>query len=298
MVRGIFAGLVLASLTGVGTCQPSAAQPLGGRPDPDAASALRYTIRRETGTTASGVRDSVLQTLKMSDSQRKDWVEAAGAAADKERRQATFFRDGHAETIERGPDGKLRYTIRDAAGVRSSQDRQSVLDTLKMTPAQLKTWANAAAGKAQGRAVDAENRGFGQVTIRNAQGSVSSSNGASARKAMKLSADDIRAWVRDDTDGKEHRVATFFGAGHVEAVWHDGAGRLRYTIRNEQRSATSGDRAGVVATLEMTEPQMRQWVEAADDKALRERRSAVFFKAGHVEAISRGALEEPPGVGP
>ena len=150
------------------------------------------------------MRDSVLQTLKMSDSQRKDWVEAAGAAADKERRQATFFRDGHAETIERGPDGKLRYTIRDAAGVRSSQDRQSVLDTLKMTPAQLKTWANAAAGKAQGRAVDAENRGFGQVTIRNAQGSVSSSNGASARKAMKLSADDIRAWVKDDTDGKEH----------------------------------------------------------------------------------------------
>jgi hypothetical protein len=292
MFRGLLTSLVLASLVGAGALQPS------GSAAQDPTMALRYTIRRQTGSTAAGARDSAVQTLKMTEAQIKAWVEAGGAAAVKERRLATFVRDGYVETIKRGADGKLRYAIRDSAGARSSRDRQGVLDTLKMTPAQLKAWADVPAGKAQGRMVEAEAKRIARITIRNAQGSVSSSKGESARNALRKSADDIRAWVRDDKDGKEQRAASFFGAGHVEIVWHDASGRLRYTIRNEQRSLTSGERASAVATLNMTESQARKWVEAADEQALKERRSAVFFKAGHAEAIARGALEEPPGVGP
>jgi hypothetical protein len=63
---------------------------------------------------------------------------------------------------------------------------------------------------------------------------------------------------------------------------------LRYTIRSEKGTRTSRDRDSALKTLEMTDDQVRAWVEAKDDKAAKEGRAASFYRSGYVEIISSG----------
>jgi len=265
----------------------------GGQPKDEQSPPLRYTVRTEQGERSGQDRDAVLKTVKMTTDQVREWSEEPKAA--KEARSATLYQEGYVEVIGRGAGGHLEYTVRDRVGVRTSRDRASVLKTRNMTAEQLKAWAEAPDGKADGRRVAPEPKSGAQITVSTDQGSVSSRDRDSAAKAAKLTPDQMREWAADPKGEKEGRVAILFRSGHVEVVWRGSGGELLYSVRNEQGSRTSRDRDSVLKTLKMTDEQVRAWAE--DEKAAKERRAATFYRDGYAEVISRGPAAEPPGLG-
>jgi hypothetical protein len=203
-----------------------------------------------------------------------------------------------APAAQQAADGRLRYTVRDVNGTRSSRNRDSVLKTVGMTPEQVRAWAKALApDEARAVATDGDGVGAGHavVTIRNERASVSSRDAASAENAIALTDDGIREWAKDDKGIKEDRSAMLFKGGYIEIIWRGQAGQVQYSVRSEQGSRTSRDRDSVLKTLKMTDEQVRAWAE--DEKAAREARAATFYRNGYVEVISRGPAMEPPGLG-
>src|SRR5438132_616257 len=92
-----------------------------------------------------------------------------------------------------GAEGALRYTIRDANGIRASGNRDSVLKTVGMTEPQIKEWAN--------------DHGFR-----------TSQDRASAVKTLEMSLDQIKAWAEDESAAHERRSASFARNGYMEMI--------------------------------------------------------------------------------
>jgi hypothetical protein len=256
----------------------------------DVSPALRYTVRTEQGDRSGRDRESVLKAVKMTADQVRAWVEEEKAA--KEERSASLYQDGYVEVIGRGAGGDLEYTVRDSVGTRTSRDRGNVLKTRKMPADQLEAWAQAAEGKAEGRRF-AQPRVVSQVTVSNAKGRLTSQDAESASRAAGLTPDEIRQWAADPKGEKEGRGAVLFRAGHAEVIWRGSAGQLLYSVRNARGSRTAQDSDSVLRTLQMTDEQVRAWVE--EEKAAKEGRAATFYRNGYAEVISWGPAVEPPG---
>src|SRR5207248_1723662 len=150
-------------------------QPKSEAPEP-----LQYTVRSEKGNRTGRDRESVLKTLEMTDDQVRTWAEAKDDKAAKENRSATFYRSGYVEIIGRGASGQLQYTVRDRVGSRSSRDRDAVLKTVKMTPEQIKAWAESAEAKAEGRSAALDDKPGRHVTVRSDRASVTGPDAESA----------------------------------------------------------------------------------------------------------------------
>jgi hypothetical protein len=196
-----------------------------------------------------------------------------------------------------GTEETLRYTVRDASGVRACGNREAVLKTVGMTPEEIKSWADDPAGAAERRAVgyDLVKVGHqGQVTIRNARGSISSQDPESASRASSMEDRQKVEWVKDESATGERRSAVFYGSGFTEIIWRGSSGKVCYTFRNANQFCTSSDETSALKTLEMSDDQVRAWVE--DRRGARERRSASFSRNGFMEMISWGTMEEPPGL--
>jgi hypothetical protein len=290
MSKSVLAALVASLAAGL-----AAAQPKGDAPttEPELPP-LRYTVRTEQGDRSGRVRASVLKALKMTPDQVRAWAEDAKSA--KEEREALLYQDGYAETVRCSAAGELLYTLRDEAGGRSGRDRAALLKTRKMTAEQVKAWATAPEGKPEHRSLEALPSPRAVETITGEKGSVFSSGSKSASEVLAQSDEKIREWAADPKAEKEGRGAILFRDGHVEVIWHGPGGRLLYSVRNEKGSRTSLDRAGVLKTLKMTDDEVLAWVE--DAKSAKEFRAATFYPDGHAEVITRGPAFEPPGLGP
>lgn len=284
MIRFPITGLAIALLTGGAIGQPATDRPLP----------VQYTVRTPQGDRSGRERDRVLATVPMTADEVRAWAE--DPKADKENRSATLYQDGYVEAIDRGPDGQVRYAIRDAAGIRACRDRASVLKTRAMTADQVKAWAQAPEGKAEGREVLPLPALAARETITGEKGSVSSRDGVGAAEVLKQSPDKIREWAADPKAEKAGRQATLFQAGHLEIIWRGPAGELLYSVRTERGTRTGRTRESVVKTLELTDEQVRAWAE--DEAAAKEGRSATLFRDGFAEVISRGPAVEPPDLGP
>jgi prepilin-type processing-associated H-X9-DG protein len=221
--RFLAGALVVAGLVAVGGAQPKDPAP-GDAPPP-----LRYTVRTEQGERAGRNRDSVLKAAKIPAEQVRPWAEAPEAA--KEARSALLYQDGYVEAVARDLEGRLVYTVRDPAGERSGRDRASVLKTRGMTAEQLKAWAQASEGKAEGRSVAAEGKVAVQVTVQTDRGTVTGRDRESVSRAAKLTPDQMREWAADPKAAAEGRGAILFGDGHAEIVWRGPGGELLYSVR-------------------------------------------------------------------
>src|SRR5262249_36956887 len=157
--------------------------------------------RTEQGNRSGRDRKAVLQSLKMTADQVRKWAEDPKAA--KEDRSATLYQEGYVEVVSHDSSDRARYTVRDEAGIRSNRERKSVLATREMTADQVKAWAGAKEGEAEGRAVEPLPKIQAQETISTARGSVFSRGSKSASGVLKLSDEKIREWVADPKGAKE-----------------------------------------------------------------------------------------------
>ena len=150
-------------------------------------------------------------------------------------------------STKKGPptDTNLRYTVRNENGTRSSRNEESVLKTVGMNADQIRAWAKEGAAD-EDRSVmtetDVGGGGAAIISCRNERGSVSSRD-ASVSNVLRMTDDQIREWAADDKGLKEGRSATFYMNGHIEIIWRGSGGQLLYTVRNENGSRTSRDRA-------------------------------------------------------
>jgi hypothetical protein len=110
-----------------------------------------YAVTNETGSVTSRDADSAAEALRMPDEERRKWVEDESGVS--QGRSATFFKEGHNEAIWRDGSGKLRYTIVNLRGTRTSSDQASVLKTLGMNDEQLMALAEDEKAADEARAV-------------------------------------------------------------------------------------------------------------------------------------------------
>jgi hypothetical protein len=206
----------------------------------------------------------------------------------------------------RPQDRQLRYTVWDQKPVRSSRDRDDVMQTLQMSDAQILAWSqdSAAAEKRRLHGWDAEvhrDKDTVNYTLTNDMGSVGSRNEASAEQALDMSESDKLAWVSDEKSAAEQRTVTFFRDAYSEIIWRDTSGNLRFTARNNWGAFTGNDRDSVIKFVGTFDPeagptptQVQAWAE--DESAAAQERCAILLQSGYMEAISRGILERPPGM--
>jgi hypothetical protein len=111
---------------------------------------------------------------------------------------------------------------------------------------------------------------------------------ASAEKALQMSEDEIREWVKA---GKGRKV-TFYRQGYYEAIWRGRSGDVLYTVGDERRAFTSREQQSLKRVLALrTENEIRAWVQ--DPSASEESRSARFAETRGMIRIPEGA-EDPP----
>jgi hypothetical protein len=196
----------------------------------------------------------------------------------------------------------LRYMIAVANKphmMRIGRDRESVLKTIEMTDDEVKRWTEEPAGKAEERSYAAYPQLASRPTAKRTRVWTASREADSASQAVKLTDDEIRAWAeaKNEQSVREDRAALFIHPGYVEIVYREASGELRYAVRNARSSQAGRDRESVLQTREMAEPQIRRWVEASDEKAMREARAAIFYRAGYAEILSRVVENAPTDFG-
>jgi hypothetical protein len=258
---------------------------------------LQYTVTDDQGSRTGRNRDQVMSTLRMNEAQLRIWGEAAAGVL--EGRTVTLNRDGHTETIGRGMLGILQYTVTDAQGNRTSRNRASVIATLGMNEAQLRTWGEAAAGVLEGRTVTLNRDGHTetisrgmlgslQYTVTDDRGSRTSRNREQVLTTLDMSESALRTWVEDRGAWLEGRTVTLNGDGHTETISRGMFGILQYTVSDEHGIRSGRNRDQVMSTLDMDEAELRAW--ATDGAGIVEGRSVTINALGHTEMISRGPL--------
>ncbi len=118
-------------------------------------------------------------------------------------------------------------------------------------------------------------------TVRNENGTRSSRNRESVLKTVGMTQDQIQTWAKEGAADEGRSVATENDLG--------GTGAAVITCRNERGRVSSRD-ASVTNVLRMTDDQIREWV--AEDKGIKEGRSATLYMNGHVEIIWRGSSDQ------
>ncbi len=244
--------------------------------------------------------------------ERRAWAEESDDAAIKETRIATFFEQegSFAETVWRGADGEVRYTLTNASNGarRTGSDRDSVVMTLKMSVDEVRAWVEDPKAVKEQRAASTlvQKDSYLETVWRGTDGQVrysltEAANGSrrvcrdreSAQKTLKMKFDDLRAWAEatDDKAVKEERSATFFvqEGAHLETIWHSADGQARYTLTDPSNGAhcTSKDRASALKVLKLPFGETRAWAAADDEKSAKENRSASFFnqEGGFLEVV-------------
>jgi ABC-type protease/lipase transport system fused ATPase/permease subunit len=167
--------------------------------------------------------------------------------------------------------GIVQYTVTDALGSRSGNNLAEVSATLGMTEAQLRAWGGAAAGIIEGRSVTINSNGhtetisrgmFGrlQYTVADEFGSRTGCNRENVMATIGMDEYALADWARDNAGVTEARSATINQYEHTETISRGMFGIVQYTVSDMHGSRTSRSRLSVLATLSMTEPQLRSWV--------------------------------------
>jgi hypothetical protein len=132
----------------------------------------------------------------------------------------------------------LRYTVLDSVVARSCRDRDSALETVKMTFEQLKSWEKASPPEdrtildqvyGQGNYQKLIKQGYVEIiwressnhqvyTVRNDVGSRTSRDEKSVLDTVGMSEEQVRAWVADEEALSEGRRATFARRGYNEGL--------------------------------------------------------------------------------
>ena len=159
----------------------------------------------------------------------------------------------------------LQYTVRTEQGNRSSRNRDSVLKTVKMTPDQVRAWAEDAQAAKEDRSatlfqdgyvemIDRGPTGDLQYTVRDRAGVRACQDRGSVLKTRKMTADQLKAWAQA-TEGKAEKRRF--------DPWPKGV--ALQTVSNEKGRVTSRDGVGASEVLKLTAEKIREW--ASDPKA-------------------------------
>jgi hypothetical protein len=256
---------------------------------------LQYSVTDDKGTRTGRNRDQVMSTLRMTEAQVRAWGADNGAWL--EARTVTINALGHTETISRGSFGIMQYTVTDAMGSRTGRNRDQVVATLTMTEAQVRAWGADNGAWLESRTVtinqdghtETINRGmFGimQYSITDARGTRTGRDRDNVVATLGMNEAQLRVWGEAAAGVIEGRSLVLNQDGYVETINRGMFGILQYTVTDEKGSRTGRNRDSVIATLGMSQRDLRTWAE--DRGAHLEGRSATINVFGHTETISRG----------